>query len=103
MDRDDLEHSWRVTRQHLEAARGDLPLQLPLLDEGWSIRRYEEWLSHNELELALDELEGIGHWIGCGAGFWTKLLAAAESMTLTDHAARCRRKLAELRAKSQPD
>ncbi len=54
---------------------------------------YEEWLSHNELELAFDELEGIGQEIDCEQRFWFELLAAALEMSLPKHAERCRQRL----------
>lgn len=50
---------------------------------------YEDWLSHNELELAFDELEGIGDEIDFSHAFWSEMLAAAENMSLLKHAERC--------------
>ena len=89
-----LEESWRSTTRHLESARVHLPLDLPAHVEFESLVRYEEWLSHNELELAFDELEGIGVEVDCRQStFWSELLAAAEEMSLPKHAERCRQRL----------
>jgi hypothetical protein len=100
MDRDELIRSWQVTRRHLDTARRQLPDELPVLEEGGSIRDYEDYLSHNELELAFDELECIGHQTRCGEPFWAALLTAAENMALAAHAERCRRQLKGLRGVS---
>lgn len=88
--RGELEQSWAITKRHLAAAKQELPVQLPKFEDGWSPERYDEWFSHNELELAFDELEGIGAQVECSRRFWEELLAAAENMGLTEHAARCR-------------
>jgi hypothetical protein len=89
MDRKDLEKSWRKTTRHLKAAREQLPKEVAGAEEGWSIQQYEEWLAHNELELAFDELEGLGDEHNCGRGFWLEMHAAAENMGLLDKATRC--------------
>ena len=89
MDRKDLEKSWRKTKRLLEAAREQLPKDVAASEEGWSIQQYEEWVAHNELELAFDELEGLGNENNCGRGFWLQLHAAAENMGLLDKATRC--------------
>jgi hypothetical protein len=83
MASDELQRSWQITRQHLDAARSQLP------------KEYEDWLAHNELELAFDELEGIGLEVTCNHAFWSELLAAAENMSLPEHAERCRQQLSE--------
>jgi hypothetical protein len=89
-----LEQSWRITEQHLEAARQHLLLYLPADVKPESLLNYEEWLSHNELELAFDELEHIGLEVQCKqSGFWSELQAAAEEMTLREHTERCKERL----------
>lgn len=97
MNREQLNRSWRVTRNHLAAARDRIPNATPASDEGYSLANYNEWLSHNELELAFDELEGLGDEHEFGHQFWSSLLAAAENMKLEDHANRCRIKLSRSR------
>ena len=88
-----LIESWKRTTRHLLAAMDELPAEIPHMDDGWSLARCQEWLDHNELELAFDELEGIGDEMGCSRRFWQELLAAAENMGLDDHSSRCRKRL----------
>jgi hypothetical protein len=52
-----------------------------------------DYLDHNELELAFDELESIGDEAHAAAPFWAELAQAAENMGLTQHAARCRQRV----------
>lgn len=46
--------------------------------------KYREFLEHNELGLALDILEELGHLISARGGFWRDLEHAAENMGLVD-------------------
>ena len=67
----DVEHRkrWMASRTVLERARRALPdgseQQYVTL-----LARYREFLEHNEIELALDTLEEIGHLVSCRGGFW---------------------------------
>jgi hypothetical protein len=91
-----LEQSWQTTVRHLEAARQQLPLELPVHLKTGSLLRYGEWLSHNELELAFEELEDVGLEVECKqSGFWSEMLAAAEEMSLPKRSERCRQRLTE--------
>jgi len=75
---------WKVTEAHLEHARELLPT--PSLAVGSEYERllseYRSFLEHNELELALDMLQGLGDLIPCRGGYWRNLERAAESMNL---------------------
>lgn len=84
MDRTALERSWRITREHLEAARNQLPANLASGAEGATVADYEHYLEHNELELALDELADIGYTNAPPPEFWRSLIRAAENMSLND-------------------
>lgn len=88
-----LQDSWAVTRFHLEKACALLSLSLPVHTENGCLDIYQEWLSHNELEMALDELEALGHLNSCSSEFWEELRIAAENMNLTEHAERYKTKL----------
>lgn len=70
---------------------------MPPVDGGASVSRFEGWLDHNELELALDELEDIGTRVSGDEQFWMSLLAAAENMGLPEHARRCLARVRECR------
>jgi hypothetical protein len=89
----DLRKSWKITQNHLEAAYSLLPLLIKEELSVGSVERFHEWLAHNELELALDELEGLGQLNNCSSAFWRELLAAAQNMNLQGHVVRYKSKL----------
>lgn len=89
----DLQESWDITRRHLERARHLLADSSKKESEGGSLTAFEEFLSHNELGLAFDELEMIAMGETCPPEFWREMLAAAENMQLFEQAKRCRAKL----------
>ena len=91
--RRELEASWSRTRAHLNKAFAQLPPSPKDGEEGGSVPRYREWLDHNELELALEELELLGEANNVGELFWEFLLRAATEMNLNTHAARYRGKV----------
>ena len=83
-----LRESWEITRRHLNAARALLPLSLveyPACEAG-SIKGFEDFLPHNELELALEELAGLGEANDCRGAFWRALAGAADHMELFEQA-----------------
>jgi hypothetical protein len=82
----ELRQLWAAVRRDLDRARTLLPPQ-PVEGEG-SLDRLAEWLDHNELDLALDELELLGEDNSAPAPFWQALRTAAERMGLTQHAGR---------------
>jgi hypothetical protein len=93
MDRKDLERSWATTAKHLKAARAQLPeVPIPGLD-GATVSGFDECLRHNEMELALDELEDLGLTNAPLPDFWRQLMFAAESMELSERAADFKRKM----------
>jgi hypothetical protein len=78
--------SWKITETLLERARHALP-DAPVHHEqecAEHLAQYLEFLEHNELELALDVLEKLGHLISARGGFWRDLERAAENMDLVD-------------------
>jgi GNAT superfamily N-acetyltransferase len=101
MARADLEKSWAITVQHLEAARALISAGAAPGPDGGTLARYEEFLEHNELELALDELADVGDGNSPPAQFWRKLGLAAENMGLTQHAAKFERKLGRREAQQR--
>lgn len=86
MNRRELERSWAITRAHLSTAERLLPKDAVPGEGGCSLSRYREWLDHNELELALDELACVGDENTAPREFWRALMEAAQNMGLTDHA-----------------
>ena len=80
----ELIKSWKITETLLERARHALP-DAPVQHEqerAALLARYQEFLEHNELELALDILEELGRLISARGGFWRDLERAAENMGL---------------------
>ena len=90
-----LIESWAVTTAYLRTAEQQLAEEFAATDVS-ATREFNDWLDHNELELALDQLENMGS-DSRSPIFWSSLLAAAENMDLQSHAARYRLHLAALR------
>ncbi len=88
MRRRELERSWAVTRKHLDAARE--VLSVAGLDGTIEARKliseYNEFLAHNELELALDMLEAAADGQSAPQEFWQHLIRAARNMGLETRA-----------------
>lgn len=79
--------SWAITSRHLIASKGHLPSSLPneALD---ALQQMDEFLSHNELELALEEAEFLGNLCHSPPAFWAELQLAAENMGLSEASSR---------------
>jgi len=80
----DLNKSWAITRYHLEQARSLLTSPSFQADQVESLAFYREFIDHNELECALDQLEMIGESCSCSPDFWKELELAALNMGLKD-------------------
>jgi hypothetical protein len=89
-----LVKSWKITETLLERARHALPA-CHEQDYAALLTQYREFLEHNELELALDILEELGHRISARGGFWRDLERAAENMGLVDRLPALRRAFSE--------
>jgi hypothetical protein len=93
--RRELQDGWETTTRHLVAARD--VLSAAGLDESGSasvaIRDYEEFLNHNELELALDSLEVAVDQSHPPSEFWRHLLNAARNMGLAARAERIEKEI----------
>jgi len=81
--------SWERTTEHLLAARSMLAVPDSLLLD------FTEYLEHNELELALDELEWVAIETGVPEGFWRKANEAAQEMGLVEHSHRFSERIKE--------
>ena len=96
-NRAELERSWATTGRHLRAARELLHDEAPPGADGASIAGFEQCLSQNEMELALDELEDLGLTSSPPPEFWRHLMYAANNMALADRAAEYRRRMEDTR------
>ena len=76
---------WTQIESDLSCARRMLP-DSAACDE--SVCRYHEFIEHNELELACDELEGYAKDHAVPREFWIALRDAATKMKLFDRAIR---------------
>jgi hypothetical protein len=79
----DLPKLWAQIRADLEQARSTL-LNNAAIDK--AISQYEEFLSHNELELACDMLAFYAETHTVNKAFWLALRDAAAKMELYDRA-----------------
>ena len=95
MDRAELERSWARTARHLNAARNQLPKVPTPGAEGATVSGFEECLRHNEMELALYELEDLGLTNAPPAEFWRQLMQAAKNMGLSERATDFERRMRE--------
>ena len=89
-----LVKDWEVTATLLERARHALPVRQEQEYAGL-LTQYREFLEHNELELALDILEELGHLTSARGGFWRDLERAAENMSLVDRLPALRKAFSE--------
>jgi hypothetical protein len=87
-----LRRLWAAVCRDFDRARALLPS--PLAEAEGSVARLAEWLDHNELELALDELEALGEDISSPPAYWGHLRSAAERVGLGEHVARFNRRTA---------
>ena len=80
MTTEELRKSWAITLRHLAVSRFYLQEHLPgnEAEECWT--QAQEFLHHNELGLALDELQALGELCSAPREFWSELLSAAENM-----------------------
>jgi hypothetical protein len=62
-DRERFRESWERTRAHLNRALSLLPA-VSVESEDGRVSQYLHWIEHNELELAIDELEALGAIVG---------------------------------------
>jgi hypothetical protein len=76
---------WAVVTDLLRQAMG----QLPSGERG--LESVEEWLGHNELELAWDDLAQLGEERSAPPSFWLLLSDAASRMNLPEKAALAQR------------
>ncbi len=80
-----LRELWDAVRNDFNRAAALLPPIARTMGEQQA--RLDEWLDHNELELALHELEAIGQESAAPQSFWLMLQSAAERMGLEEDAA----------------
>lgn len=83
MSRDELVALWAVIESHLKKARAMLPATA---NHNPKIEEYQDFLDHNELELACDMLEDYAEEHSVSPDFWLSLGDAAEAMKLHDRA-----------------
>ncbi len=94
MTHHELWNQWQVTKSHLRFAAQLLPNPLTQNDgadsalEIASLDAYNDCLAHNELELALDQLEGLGELNTVPPAYWKSLAEAAQTMALCTRSAR---------------
>jgi hypothetical protein len=84
----DLPELWAQIRADLEVARNTV---LKNAADDSAISQYEEFLAHNELELACEMLELYAETHQVSPEFWFALRDAAEKMNLRERARRYER------------
>jgi hypothetical protein len=79
----DLSELWTVVKADLARARNTLPNDAATHK---AIKQYEEFLNHNELELACDMLDVYAETQKVTKDFWLALRDAATRMKLSERA-----------------
>lgn len=85
-----LEQRWAVTRARLDEAFRLVQTLRSDPEAESCFARYREEIDYNELELALDALQHLAESSSLPPSAWEAFAVAAESMDLTERAARCR-------------
>ena len=76
---------WGIVTALLEDARRYLVSAPKFAEHGsTSLIQFDEYLAHNELGLALEEMASLGRGMECKAMFWRELQQAAQVMELND-------------------
>lgn len=83
----DLRDVWKLIKADLERAYSTLPAEC-VSDQ--AVIEYQDFLDHNELELACDMLEAYAEVHPVPREFWWALFDAAEKMKLSKKADRFR-------------
>ena len=84
----ELPKLWALIEADLTRARSTLPDGAVNYK---TIREYQEFIDHNELELACDTLEAYAEYHSVSRAFWLALRDAATKMQLLDRASRYER------------
>ena len=87
---------WGIIEANLKDARrylADSSSSLSEVDVA-SLQQFDEYLSHNELGLAMNEIAALGENYPCKAAFWLRLEQAALEMELPEFAAVFQKKFA---------
>jgi hypothetical protein len=79
MNKQNLEQSWTRTEKFLNEAASLVPP-----GDSKKLVQYKEYLGHNELELAMDEIFYLGKESGYPSAFFSHLKLAAQNMGLTE-------------------
>jgi hypothetical protein len=74
MANDELRKLWAISLRHLAASRFYLQEHLPNTDAEKFWINAQEFLHHNELELALEQLQELGELCCAPRTFWSELL-----------------------------
>lgn len=80
-----LQKLWDQVKHHLNQGFSLLPQNPRDNDDGGRVNSFHEYVNANELELALDELEGLGKANQVTNEFWKELFEAANLMGLDKH------------------
>src|SRR5262249_48078654 len=76
--------SWEITRSHLYQALRHLPKTVSNTEARDALTKFNEYLDHNELGLAFEELYHVGTMTSAPEEFWRQLRLAANNMGLVD-------------------
>ncbi len=79
--------SWSKTEQFLLKAKSFTSKNSS--DDGELLKDFDEFIEHNELGLAYDQLIYLSESVNFPKDFWKEMLSAAKEMRLEDEIKRC--------------
>ena len=83
----DLQQKWKLIERFLCNARSDLPAEKnPSPEFSALLAEFAEFMSHNELGLALESIAAAGELVETKGRFWHSLHLAANKMGLVEQA-----------------
>ncbi|WP_165723100.1 MULTISPECIES: hypothetical protein [unclassified Pseudoalteromonas] len=82
-----ITQNWKLISEELLAAYKLLPSSITESDFGYCEEDFLQYLSVNELRLAMEELDGVmENNVSPGVCFWEHMIKAASLMNSTEHA-----------------
>lgn len=79
----EIRKHWKVVEVQLRQASEFLQEPESFSIPERELQDYEDYIDHNEFELAIDELSHLAKKFGCKSGFWRRLKKPAIQMGLT--------------------
>lgn len=81
--------NWKRTKEFLLKAKSFISINLLDEDDVKTLEYFDEFLDHNELGLAYEQLIYLSETVNFPVQFWKEMLLAAKEMKMEDEIKRC--------------